>query len=220
MKTPRSAGACSLFALLLAAGVARAEPIPSDRLVITAADGAVVLDKVLLEGKPGHPERRIASGQLRVPHNALNVRAGVILTDPGTGQASDWLRLTVDHHKTDDVLRFVFRSDRDGKSLKIPKHFPAGAPRVAETGQLQDVTALLFPLYAQAGQAPPFTVQVLSDPDQPDPGPRIASVPAPASLALLSTGLLTLGGYAWRRRRARPAAVRGVECRAGSWASG
>jgi hypothetical protein len=199
MRTPQSARACSLFALLLAAGVAHAEPIPSDRLVITAAGGAVVLDTVLLEGAPGHPERRIHSGQLRVPHNALNVPAGVILTDPATGLASDWLRLTVVPHKKDDMLRFVFRSDRDGKSLKIPKHFPAGAPRIAETGQLQDVTALLFPLYAQAGQAPPFTVQVLSDTDKP--APRLAHAPGPGSLAVLSTGLLTLGGYAWRRRR-------------------
>jgi hypothetical protein len=200
MRTPQSARACSLIALLLAAAAAHAEPTPSDRLVITAADGTVVLDTTLPEGAPGHPERRIASGQLRVPHNALNVTAGVILTDPETGLASDWLRLTVIPHKKDDMLRFVFRSDRDGKSLKIPKHFPAGAPRIVETGQLQDVTALLFPLYKQAGQAPPFTVQVLSDPDKPDP-PRLAHAPAPASLALLSTGLLTLGGYAWRRRR-------------------
>src|SRR5438552_1829810 len=122
MRTPQSAGACSLFALLLAAGVARAEPIPSDRaepipsdrLVITAAGGSVVLDASLPEGAAGHPERRIHSGQLRVPHNALNVTAGVILTDPATGLASDWLRLTVVPHKKDDMLRFVFRSDRDG----------------------------------------------------------------------------------------------------------
>jgi len=206
MRTPQSAGACSLFALLLAAGVARAEPIPSDRLVVTAAGGAVVLDKVLLEGAPGHPERRIHLAQLRVPHNALNVSAGVILTDPDTGLASDWLRLSVVPHKKDDMLRFVFRSDRDGKSLTIPKHFPAGAPRIAETGDLQDVTALLFPLYARAGQAPPFTVQVLSDAEKSDQGVHIASVPGPGSLALLGTGLLTLGGYAWRRRRQAPRA--------------
>jgi hypothetical protein len=194
----------TLLGVLLAVGTANAEPILSDRVVITAADGKVIVDVTRSESTPNLPELGISSGPLKVPHNAMNVDAGLILLDANNHDLiSDWIRVRVFSGKKQDTLYITFKSNPDEKSLKLPPDFPKGAPRIAETGQLQDVTADLFPKYAAVNAASPFTVQVQSDLDRPvppDPG-KPAPAPEPASLALLGTGMLAVGGYVWRRRR-------------------
>jgi hypothetical protein len=206
MRTPQTVATLTLLGVLLAAGTASAEPILSDRVVITAADGKVIVDATRNESTPNLPELGISSGPLKVPHNAMNVNAGLILVDANNPNIiSDWMRVRVFSGKKHDTLYITFKSNPDEKSLKLPADFPKGAPRIAETGQLQNVTAYLFPKYADAKVPPPFTVQVQSDLDKPDPAPA----PEPASLALLGTGLLALGGYAWRRRRQAGRAAHG-----------
>jgi hypothetical protein len=134
----------------------------------------------------------------------MNVNAGLILLDANNPDLiSDWVRVRVFPGKKQDTLYITFKSNPDEKSLALPRDFPKGAPRMAETGQLQNVTADLFPKYAAAKVAPPFTVQVQSDLDKP------ADTPEPASLALLGTGMLAMGGYAWRRRRQAVRAAHG-----------
>jgi hypothetical protein len=194
----------TLLGVLLAVGTANADPILSDRVVITAADGKVILDVTRNESTKNLPELGISSGPLQVPHNSMNVEAGLILLDAKNPDIiSDWIRVRVISRDKKDTLFITFKSNPDEKFLKLPPDFLKGAPRIAETGQLQDVTAVLFPKYAAAKVAPPFTVQVQSDLDQGDPrGPGDTHhAPEPASLALLGTGMLALGGYVWRRRR-------------------
>jgi hypothetical protein len=199
----------ALLGVLLAVGTAKAEPIPSDRVVITAANGKVILDVTRSESTPNLPELGISSGHLKVPHNAMNVNAGLILLDANNPNLiSDWVRVRVFPGKKEDTLYITFKSNPDEKSLRLPRDFPKGAPRIAETGQLQNVTADLFPKYAAANVPPPFTVQVQSDLDQPAPRDP-APAPEPASLALLGTGMLALGGYVWRRRRQAGRTVHG-----------
>jgi PEP-CTERM motif len=202
---PPTIAVLSLLGVLLAASTANAEPIFSDRLVITAADGTVVVDVKRFESTPSLPELAITSGPLRVPHDDMNVDAGVILTEPKDDDFnSDWVRVSVSAGRRQDVLHILFKSDPDEKSLKIPKDFPKNPARIAETGELQDVTDLLFPQYAAAGKAAPFTVEVQSGVDADEvgfvPPVLVGRAPEPASLALLTTGVLTLGCYAWRRR--------------------
>jgi hypothetical protein len=204
MKTTWAVGALSLLGLLLATTPAKADPILSDRLVITDPTGKVILDVKRFESTPSLPELGISSGSLVVPHNALNVAAGVILTDPGHPDFnSDWIKVSVHSGKKNDKITIVFKSNPDEKSLNIPKDFPKGAQRIAETGQLQDLTAYLFPKYAAAGIQAPFKVEAMSDDDRPGKVGvgDVPQVPEPASLALLATGALALGGCAWRKRR-------------------
>jgi hypothetical protein len=190
----------SLPGVLLAAAAAHADPIFSDRIIITDAGGKKILDVTRNDSTPSLPELAVSSGQLIVPHNQMNIPSGVILTEPNNADViSDYVKLSVISGKQNDKLIIVFKSlPEDKKRLHLPGDFPKGAPRVAETGQLQDVTADLFPMWAKAGLAPPFTVQVQSvDPPKPDKNPE------PASLTLLGVGLLTAaGGVCFRRRRA------------------
>jgi hypothetical protein len=199
MRTLPALGTLALIGTLLAASAASADAVLSDRLVIIDAAGKTILDVTRNESTPSLPELAISSGRLLVPHNERNVSAGVILTDKDNPDFnSDHIMLRVVSGKETDALTFVFKSNRDEKSLKIPGDFPKGAPRMEETGQLQDITADLFPQWAAAQQAAPYTVEVQSDLDKPDHGPE------PASLTLFGLGALALGGYAWRRRRSVP----------------
>jgi hypothetical protein len=204
MKATRTVGALSLLGLLLATTPAKADPMLSDRLIITDPAGKVVLDVKRFESTPSLPELGISSGSLVVPHSALNVAAGVILTDPKNPDFnSDWIKVSVHQGKKNDKITIVFKSNPDEKSLNIPKDFPKGAPRIAETGQLQDLTAFLFPKYTADGKQAPFKIEVMSDDDRPGKvGPAdVGQVPEPASLALLATGALAVGACAWRKRR-------------------
>jgi hypothetical protein len=201
-----------LLGALLAVGTANADPILSDRVVITAADGTVIVDATRSESTPNLPELGISSGPLKVPHNAMNVNAALILVDANNHDLiSDWVRVRVHPGKKQDALYITFKSNPDEKSLKLPSDFLKDAPRITETGQLQNVTAYLFPQYALATVPPPFKVQVQSDLDQPVPGNpgKLDTAPEPASLALLGTGMLAVGGYVWRRRRQAGRAAHG-----------
>src|SRR5262249_41822972 len=130
--------------------------------------------------------------------------------DPGrAGQRRFHQRLDAAEYQFREKERhahFLFKSDPDEKSLKLPGDFPKGAPRIKETGALQDVTANLFPKYAAAGRAAPSTVQIQPDVKRDGvtlapPPLTVATVPEPASVALLGTGIVTLGGFLqWRRR--------------------
>jgi hypothetical protein len=201
MRAPLTVGSLALLAAVCAAGSAAADPILSDRVIITDAKGTEIVNATREENAKHPPELGIASGPLKVPHNALNVDAAFVLTDKDKPDLnSDWMRLRVFSGRVTDTLYFTFKSNPDEKSLKLPGDFLKDAPRLAETGQLQDVTALLFPKWAAAGKAPPFTVEVMSDLDK-----KADHAPEPAGLTLLGLGAAALGGYAWRRRRAAAA---------------
>jgi hypothetical protein len=198
MRTPWILGVLSLCGVLLGAGAGRAEPIFSDRIIVTDAAGKTILDVTRNESTPNLPELAVTTGGLVVPHNKLNVAAGVILTDAKNPDFnSDYVKVSVASGRVNDTLFIVFKSNPDEKSLALPNDFPKdAAARIAETGQLQDVTANLFPAYANAGQAAPFEVQVQSDLDKPAPAPE------PATLTLFAAGALAVGACAWRNRRA------------------
>jgi hypothetical protein len=204
MRTPRTIGLLSLLGMLLAAGTARPDPIFSDRLIITDAAGKKILDVTRNDATPNLPELAISSGNLVVPHSDLNVDAGLMLTEPNNPDLiSDWIRVRVHSGKTKDRLVIVFKSAPDDKTVKLPGDFPKGAARLAETGQLQNVTGDLFPKYAAANQAAPFTAEVQSALDKGNGGPEPAGkAPEPTSLALLGTGALALAAWRLRRRLA------------------
>jgi hypothetical protein len=213
MKTPRPLGALSLFGLLLTVAAVQADPVFSDQVIIKDAAGNTIVNTTRNDSTPSLPELAVTSGPLKIPYNKLDHSFGVVFTDPGNPKfISDWLKVTVHHHpkKNTDTLYIVFKSSPDEQSMKLPRDFPEHYVTIAETGQLQDVTADLFPKYTKAGVAPPFTVQIKSvDPPPPPPvgglpggvGVGAAAVPEPASLTLFGLGLLGLGGAAWRKQR-------------------
>jgi len=203
MRASRTVGPLALLAALAAAGSAAADPILSDRVIITDDAGKVILDVTRNEGPEDLPEPGISSGPLKAPHSPRNVEANFVLTDKDDPDFnSDWMRLRVVGRRDFDILLFVFMSNRYGRPLHLPGDFPADSPRLAETGELRDVTALLFPRWAAAGKAAPFTVQVQSDLDAAKDGSDHA--PEPASLTLLALGAAAVGAHAWRRRRPGP----------------
>ena len=199
--------------LALAAGTASAQILPptqSDELRITSPTGVVLLDVFLLElpgasesgayNIPGLPDGVTPPGGLPPP-GVFPVLSYVALLeplndpiDPGTtpiiiipGAGSRVLSDLAISFTVPNGVGVAFLSDADpllqayASFLQLNNN--AALKFVTETGQLQDVTALL---------QTPYRVQVASD---------VAAVPEPAGWLLLAAGLGVLG-LAKRRRAA------------------
>jgi len=116
----------------------------------------------------------------------------VALTEGPGGPISDWLELTYTNSGTAVSLTALWNSDSDpGGLLQLPI-LPTGvtAQFLAETGGVQDITALLV---TSSGNHFPSNITVQVQSDAPE------AVPEPASLVLLGSALVGFGLI--RRRR-------------------
>jgi hypothetical protein len=120
----------------------------------------------------------------------------LVLTEPGGGN-SDWLLLTYSGAGGVGVESMTALWQSDSEAGGLPTLPPGVTPSfLAETGGVQDATALLIASATASGFAFPsnITLQVQSD---------LEAVPEPASLSLLSAGVIAFGGLALARKRKR-----------------
>src|SRR5207244_2595566 len=110
----------------------------------------------------------------------------VVLTDgPGRGN-SDWFELVYSGSGPVEFITAHWVSDAEITGLEpLP---PGVVPMfLAETGGVQDVTALLAASATASGFAFPSNITIQVQSDAPE------AVPEPASLALLGLGLAAIG---------------------------
>jgi len=137
---------------LSAAPITEAAPI-SDRVVIYTID----VDKKFLEGDEPQPPPPIPSFLLGTVPPPGPMPRDVLLTLPGTSEPrdtpSDIIRLvnlpSVGPDPTLRDIRLRFQSDPHGDGLGLPSDLLRTAVAIRETGQLQDITSLLFPPFVE-----------------------------------------------------------------------
>jgi len=190
---------------LLSAGMAHASPCAagsgcaSDILKITDANGNVINDIngnpafiVIPEGTGGTPEVSSASFDFALftgPETTVTLTEG---SPTGFTEASDTVLKLPINTPTGPITRIQFGSDSglfDNCDV---------LPCVGETGQLQDVTDLLFPAgVLPPDAAPPFHVFVQSS---------VSAVPEPSGALVNGAGLVLVAAT---RRRIVASQVRG-----------
>ena len=161
----------------------------------TAADVAIFVPDGNFDVTPftftSTGESATGSGAFIANANATG-SALVVLTEGVGGANSDWLELIYSGAGGPETVQALWRSDSDPGGL--PALPPGVTPEfLAETGGVQDVTALLA-LSAGGNFPSNITVQVQSDAPE---------VPEPASLALLAVAIAGFGGLGMVRRRKR-----------------
>jgi hypothetical protein len=183
------------------AGVANAASVPSDRLLVTDTTGTAIFDNSLPEGTAaGETTLTFAGGPLPVTPPPIPIASAItipgvailVLTEPAgtvpdplepplilTGPNGDIFvsDLVVSTLPVAGIPQFVsLLSDGDPELqsiLPVLATMP-GVQYLAETGQLQDITALVTGPQTPGG---PIRVQVQSD------------TPEPAGLVLIGAGL-------------------------------
>jgi hypothetical protein len=209
---------CLLALALLAAAVSGtvAADVRSDFLAI-ADQKKVVLSQAFI----GEAEETKAADDNKVVFRLFKIdvptgnfmngdfpTSGVQFTEPVTGKLSDTIQLMV-VSTTPQTITFQLQMVSDGEKSNGGSVLPpplAQATNVGETGRVQDLTALLFPMFynpdgTEKGKGPsPFRVAAASDVE----GIGLL-VPEPASFTLLSFAVLLGLGHVCQAVRSRPA---------------